>query len=146
MIQQNRIIDQAKLLCVRQKERLTKPRLEVLKIIAMSSKPMGAYAILKKLGKVIDSPKPPTVYRAIKFWQQKGFIHRIESLNAYITSSTGHQHQSTQFMICNNCGVVIETNICDLAESLKNSTINNKFKPLSWNLEIHGLCAQCQSE
>ena len=142
---QSNILQQAELFCVRHKERLTKPRLEVLKIIAASAKPLGAYEILEQLGNVIQFPKPPTAYRAIEFWQQKGFIHRIESLNAYVLCHAEHQHRGGQFMICDDCGVVIEAHICELPEPLKHSAANNTFMPSSWNLEIHGLCAQCQS-
>ena len=140
---QNEVIHQAKLFCARHKERLTKPRLEVLKIIASSSKPLGAYKILEKLGNVVQSPKPPTAYRAIEFWQRKGFIHRIESLNAYVICRVGHQHQGGLFMICNDCGVVIETHTRDMPEPLKNSAAKNTFKPSSWSIEIHGQCGLC---
>ena len=142
---QNNIVDQAKLFCVRHKERLTKPRLEVLKIIAASPRPLGAYEILEKLGKILHSPKPPTAYRAIQFWQRKGFIHRIESLKAYVVCNADHRHAGGHFMICDDCGVVIETHIRDLPETFKNSEENNTFSPSSWNVEIHGLCGKCQS-
>jgi Fur family zinc uptake transcriptional regulator len=81
--------------CEAHKHRLTEPRLAVLKIIAESAKPLGAYEILEKLGKTIKNPKPPTAYRAIEFWQEHGFIHRIESLNAYIACEAGHQHKGS---------------------------------------------------
>ncbi len=139
-----KILEQAKLFCLEKNERLTKPRLEVLKIIASSSRPIGAYEILEKLGKVIEDPKPPTAYRAIKFWEQSRFIHRIESLSAYVACHAGHRHKGGQFMICDDCGVVIETHICELPKPLKNHAVKNTFMPSSWNVEIHGLCHQCQ--
>ncbi|MEM6811426.1 MAG: Fur family transcriptional regulator [Pseudomonadota bacterium] len=123
--------------------RLTKPRLEVLKIISSSAKPIGAYEVLEKLGSAIKNPKPPTVYRAIDFWKDQGFIHRIESLNAYVACEAGHRHKGSQFMICNDCGLVIETHLCELPEALKNSTIENTFAPSRWNFEIHGVCKDC---
>ncbi|MEM1283173.1 MAG: Fur family transcriptional regulator [Chlamydiota bacterium] len=138
------IITHAETFCIQQKERLTKPRLEVLKIVAASSKPMGAYEILKKLERVIDVPKPPTVYRALDFWVEKGFLHRIESLNAYVTCSAGHRHQGSQFMICDDCGIVIEAHLCQLPQALKERAMENTFKPTNWNVEIHGLCVHCQ--
>ena len=79
--------------CEEHKHRLTQPRVEVLKIISSSKKPLGAYEILDRLDGVMKNPKPPTVYRAIEFWQQIGFIHRIESLNAYDACEAGHQHK-----------------------------------------------------
>lgn len=141
--QQNKVVHQAKLFCARHKERLTKPRLEVLKIIASSSKPLGAYKTLEKLGEVVQSPKPPTAYRAIEFWQRKGFIHRIESLNAYVICRVGHRHKGGLFMICDDCGAVIETHIRDMPEPLKDSATKNTFTPSNWSIEIHGLCSWC---
>ena len=140
------LIEQAKSYCLQRKERLTLPRLEVLKIIAQNSKPIGAYEILAKLGEIIASPKPPTAYRAIDFWQQHEFIHRIESLNAYVVCHADHHHKGSQFMICDACGIVIETHTCRLPSPFKDKVEQNGFTPTSWNLEIHGLCALCQSE
>ncbi|MEM7197928.1 MAG: Fur family transcriptional regulator [Pseudomonadota bacterium] len=145
MTEQGDILRQAELFCMRHKERLTKPRLEVLKIIAASPKPLGAYEILEKLGRVIHAPKPPTAYRAIEFWQKKEFVHRIESLNAYVACHAEHRHKGGQFMICDDCGTTIEIHICDLPEPLKDSAARNVFTPSSWNVEVHGHCAQCQS-
>ena len=137
------LLDKASEYCKTHKLRLTDPRLEVLKIIASASKPIGAYDILEKLGKTLDNPKPPTVYRAIEFWQEHHFIHRIESLNSYVSCTAGHQHKGSQFMICNDCGDVAEAHLCELPKSLQETTDKSTFKPERWNFEIHGLCGKC---
>ena len=139
----NVLIDQAELYCQKHKYRLTNPRLEVLKIIASHDKPVGAYQVLEELSKILENPKPPTVYRAIEFWQNHNFIHRIESLNAFVVCRAAHQHSGSQFMICDNCGVVIETHLCNMPESLKNCANKKSFVPSKWNLEIHGQCKEC---
>lgn len=137
------VIKKASHFCEKNKHRLTEPRLAVIKIIASSTKPISAYEILEKLGKVKSNPKPPTVYRAIEFWQEAGFIHRIESLNAYVTCEAGHQHNGSQFMICDHCGMVIEKHLCEIPESLKDSTADDAFVPSRWYFEIHGICKKC---
>ena len=130
--------------CLKNKHRYTKPRENVLKIIAMSNKPLKAYDILKRLALITKNPKPPTAYRAIEFWEKYNFIHRIESLNAYATCNQGHTHAGTQFLICNDCGKVMESNlIIDLPKILQKTTPKNAFKALRWNLEINGICNQC---
>ena len=129
--------------CLENNHRLTKPRIDVLKIIIKSKKPIKAYDILKKLSKTIKNPKPPTAYRAIDFWLKHNFIHRIESLSAYKACDSDHLHKGSQFLICNGCGKVIESHICELPNAIKNSTIKNTFKPTSWNFEINGVCGQC---
>jgi len=58
--------------CIAQKQRVTEPRIEVLKIIAASVKPLGAYEVLQHLGEKINNPKPPTAYRAIDFGRNMG--------------------------------------------------------------------------
>lgn len=129
--------------CAANKLRLTSPRLHVLKIIYSNKKPLKAYDVLKQLGKVIKNPKPPTAYRAIEFWKKNNFIHRIESLNAYTSCSERHTHEGSQFMICNDCGIVIESHLCELPEILKKNIKKNAFKPSSWNLEVNGVCGEC---
>jgi len=133
----------AEIFCEANKYRFTKPRAEVLKIILSSHKPLGAYDILERLAKTINNPKPPTAYRAIDFWQEHGFVHKIESLSAYIACDADHRHQGSQFIICDNCGISIETHLCALPKEFKNSVLENAFTPSSWNLEIHGLCIKC---
>ena len=139
MFNEKKIID----ICKTNKWRLTEPRLKVLKIISLSNRPIKAYDILKKLGDLIKNPKPPTAYRAIEFWEKHNFIHRIESLNAYAVCNKKHTHNGSQFLICNDCGKVIESDLFDLPQILKKSTQNNAFKPLRWSLEINGTCNQC---
>jgi Fur family zinc uptake transcriptional regulator len=129
--------------CAAHKHRLTEPRLEVLKIIATSKKPLGAYDILEQLSKTIRDPKPPTAYRAIEFWQEQGFIHRIESLNAYVICEAGHHHSGSQFMICGSCGDVTEAHLCDLPKDFKKTLATKGFTAKSWNMELHGTCGAC---
>ena len=139
------ILSEARKYCETHRQRLTEPRLEVLKIISKSKKPLGAYEVLQQLGKVINNPKPPTAYRAIEFWQKLGFIHRIESLNSYVACEAGHQHQGSQFMICENCKNVTETHLCKLPEDLQRSVQEKGFTPAKWNIELHGTCSNCSS-
>ena len=129
--------------CIKNKHRYTKPREKVLKIIASSKKPLKAYDVLKQLALVLKDPKPPTAYRAIEFWEKYNFIHRIESLNAYSLCEADHLHQGSQFLICNQCGDVIESHICEIPRIIKKKIEKNIFSPKSWNLEVKGVCSKC---
>lgn len=137
------ILKKAQLFCETYKHRATEPRLAVLSIVAASEKPLGAYDILERLGKTIKNPKPPTVYRAIEFWAEHGFIHRIESINAYVTCEAGHQHRSAQFMVCNDCGRAIEAHVCELPTAFQEQARTHRFLPDTWSLEIRGRCGDC---
>ena len=128
--------------CKRNKYRLTSPRLEVLKIICESKKPIKAYEILKQLGSIFANPKPPTVYRSIEFWKKNNFIHRIESLNAFAACEVSHKYTGGNFMICDGCGKVTEY-VFELPDLLKDKIKNQSFKMSKWNLEINGTCKNC---
>ena len=129
--------------CIKNKHRYTKPRENVLKIISSSNRPIKAYHVLKQLAKVLKNPKPPTAYRAIEFWERYNFIHRIESLNAFYVCEAEHLHSGSQFLICNQCGEVTESHICEIPKIIKEKIEKNIFSAKSWNLEVKGVCAKC---
>jgi Fur family zinc uptake transcriptional regulator len=137
------LLDKAFKHCVNHGYRFTNPRARVLKILADETKPLGAYDILQRLANEVDKPNPPTVYRAIQFWHQEGFIHCIDSLKSYVACSNGHHIGQTQFLICNQCGFVKEldsvidfTPVMQTAKSLQFSILNS-------TVELKGVCAKC---
>lgn len=129
--------------CAEQGLRFTDPRRHVLEIIASANKPLGAYDVLEHLARHIENPKPPTAYRAIEFLVEHGFVHRIESLNAYVVCGTDHRHIGSQFLVCDGCGDVIEAHLCHLPQDLEKQVNAQDFKVNRWNAEIHGLCGGC---
>ncbi len=129
--------------CKESRIRCTPSRIIVLEIIASSNQPIGAYDIIEEIGKVTEKPKPTTVYRAIDFLQDHGFIHKIESLSAFVVCHAGHSHDGSQFIICTDCGAVEEVHLCDLPKFLKQKFKSTGFQINHWNAEIHGTCEQC---
>ena len=139
-----KLIKELKKFCTEKGMRYTPPRHMTLETIAASPRPVGAYDVMEEMGKITDKPKPTTVYRAINFLQQHGFIHKIESLNAFVACHAGHTHEGSQFMVCNDCGIVEEVHLCHLPKDLKNEVDYTGFKMAHWNTEIHGTCQSCQ--
>ncbi|MFP4098068.1 MAG: Fur family transcriptional regulator [Alphaproteobacteria bacterium] len=123
--------------------RITAPRVHAYEIVLGEKKPVTAYDVLNKLGKHLDNPKPPTAYRALDFLTQHGFIHRIESLNAYVPCTTDHKHTGSQFLICKECGRVEDVHLCTIPPSLDKKILSAAFKPEYWNFEVNGLCSRC---
>ena len=121
--------------CEENKHRLSLPRLEVLKIIGASKRPIKAYDILNKLGEIIPNPKPPTAYRAIEFWLKHNFIHKIESLN-FTRCSAEHFHNGSHFMICDDCGDVIESHSLEVPELLRQNTKKLHLFPKNGTLRL----------
>jgi Fur family zinc uptake transcriptional regulator len=139
------MIKEARQFCEENGHRMTPPREHVLQIVAEAEKPLGAYDILQRLAAHLDNPKPPTAYRAIEFWQEHRFIHRIESLNAYVSCHAGHQHSGSQYMICDDCGKAEEIHMCHIPDALEKKAQAGGFQVKSWNTELHGQCLDCAS-
>lgn len=137
------LIEKAEAHCEQNGLRLTDPRRQVLRILMEAQKPLGAYDILKQLAQHAKTPKPPTVYRAIQFWCEEGFIHCIDSLKAYVACPHGHHIGEAQFFICKDCGDVSEdTGVID-RQALEVSAKKRDFIIKTCTTEIKGICAGC---
>jgi len=123
--------------------RLTEPRLAAFKSVFNAKTPISAYDVLDQMGATIKNPKPPTAYRALEFLEEHGFVHRIESLNAYVSCDVNHKHDGSQFMICDLCKKVEEIHLCSLPSALENKVSAENFTLHHWNVEVHGICAKC---
>jgi Fur family zinc uptake transcriptional regulator len=134
------IIAQAARYCADHGHRFTAPRENVLAIVTGAQKPLSAYQIIEKMP---DGTQPPTVYRALEFWESEGFIHRIGSIGLYAACHAGHRHNGAQFMVCDECGGVEEAHLCDLPPDLAALADNSRFTVARWNLELHGTCRNC---
>lgn len=70
---------------------------------------ISAYDLLDLLREAEPQAKPPTVYRALDFLLEQGFVHKVESTNSYVLCHLFDQptHTSAMF-ICDRCGAVKE--------------------------------------
>ena len=140
----NQILERAYRHCINNGYRFTLPRQHVLKILLDHAKPMGAYDILQKFPSTLGKQNPPTVYRAIKFWYQEGFIHCIDSLKAYIACCHGNHVGQSTFLICAQCEYVKEFDNCIDFSLVKNSADQISFQIKSYTVEVRGICKSCQ--
>lgn len=133
----------AEAICQQQGLRFTPIRQKVLKLIWENHQAIKAYDILECLQLEDKSAKPPTAYRALDFLLENGFIHRIESLNAYIgCPHPEHTHQF-QLLICEHCGTVIELDEPELSELVLTKVAKHNFQIKQQVFEVHGLCSRC---
>src|SRR5215468_10244444 len=139
----------AEALCVKRGERLTPMRRQVLEVLAASHKPLGAYEIIDLVAARGPSPASPrpapiTIYRALDFLTAQGFVHRIESRNAFLACINNHASDApVVFLICEHCGKVGEAPSAAVAESLNAAAKSAGFTPKAPVIEITGVCAHC---
>ncbi|WP_131778650.1 Fur family transcriptional regulator [Legionella bozemanae] len=138
------LLDKAYKHCIKHGYRFTEPRERVLKILVEERTPLGAYEILQKLSEQTENPKPPTVYRAIQFWHQEGFIHCIDSLKSYVACLHGDHMGQAQFLICSHCGFVKELESVVDFSAVTEFANSIQFSIINCTVEIKGLCARCK--
>ena len=140
---------------------LTAIRREVLALLYRSPKGVKAYDLLELLrvdnarvdqvrrdgGPDEDSAgaaAPPTVYRALDFLLANGFIHKLESVNAFVACHHPNTAQhSVPFLICNRCHSAVELEDREVVAALDERARALGFVPQAQTLEVHGICARC---
>ncbi|MDE0113863.1 MAG: Fur family transcriptional regulator [Albidovulum sp.] len=124
----------------RQGQRIQK---EVLVILRRHLIPRSAYDVLGELRQISPKIAPPTVYRALAALTQRGRVHRLESLNAFIACQCDQHQNASILSICDDCGTVEESVAPDLVEELSGIAGQSGFAPTRHVIEVHGLCASC---
>lgn len=126
--------------------RLTPIRARVLGLIADAGQPVKAYDLLDKVreGEGPGAAAPPTVYRALDFLLANGFIHKLQSVNAFVACHhpSSAQH-SVPFLICDRCHAAVELEDEAVVAALDARARALGFEPQAQTLEVHGLCADC---
>lgn len=131
--------------CVSRGLRLTPLRAQVLGLVAAAGKPIKAYDLLDQMKSESGSTAPPTVYRALDFLLEQGFIHRLASVNAFVSCHHPQVRHSVPFLICDNCQNALELEDERIADLLDQQAKALGFTPRAQTLEVHGLCASCQA-
>ncbi|EGA72362.1 putative zinc uptake regulation protein [Vibrio sinaloensis DSM 21326] len=141
------LVKQIEEICATRGVRLTTQRKRVFELICSSPKASSAYELLEELKQTEPQAKPPTVYRALDFLMEQGFIHRVESTNSYIQcgSCNAHKHYS-HMLICDKCSNVIELQDDSLVALLVNNAEEHGFTITNHVIESHGVCKNCASE
>jgi Fur family zinc uptake transcriptional regulator len=139
------VLAHAEAACVERGERFTALRRLVLQAVASSHKPLGAYKIMDLLARGRRRPAPVTVYRALDFLMKHGFVHRIESRNAYFACARNHDDEAiVAILVCESCGAVGEASTAAMGQLVAGVARKAGFKPSMSVIEIAGTCANCR--
>lgn len=125
--------------------RLTPIRRAVLDALKAAPGPRGAYDLADALGAAAGRRiAPVTVYRALDFLVEHGFVHRLASRNAYLPCPHRHgPEEAVTFLICEGCGRAEEVEAGEVAAALTAAAGARGFTPHHQMVEVSGLCAAC---
>ncbi|GKS70109.1 Fur family transcriptional regulator, zinc uptake regulator [Nitrosomonas sp. PY1] len=129
--------------------KLTNKRKNVLTILLESTIPLSAYEIAEKYRFHFNEALPVmSVYRMLDFLIHERLVHKLETAGQYMSCehiTCDHQHETPQFLICDQCGSVKEIGIKKhIMNELALSIQNTGFKLTHQQLELHGVCEHCQ--
>ena len=130
--------------CAEEGERFTGLRRQVLELVWAEHKPAKAYDLLKKLSDIRSGVAPTTIYRTLDFLQERGLVHKIESLNAYVGCSQPNAEHSGHFLICDACSEIKEIENKKISVWLERAAQDEEFKITTETVELHGLCNRCR--
>ena len=129
------------------RDTLTKNQARVLEKLEAATGPLSAYTLLDQLREQ-GFRAPLQVYRALDGLMKGGFVHRLESLNAFVACAGqhDHSHRMTAFAICDTCGQVSEFSDHAVGEQLDEWVGANGFVAKKAVIEFRGTCAKCLAE
>lgn len=139
-------LDIAEQNCLENGLRFTPLRRQVLEIVWGRHAPIGAYEILDELRSESRAAAPPTVYRALEFLVEHGFVHKIESLNAFVGCDRPGDDHVGQFLICGTCQQVGELDDPDIAKLIAKKAKSVGFDVSHQTIEIRGQCGNCAGD
>lgn len=142
-------LEHAASICREKNLRFTEIRRTVLKIITREQKPVKAYDILdefeqlEKKNQKVGVAKPPTVYRALDFLLENRFIHRLNTLNAFIGCTHPSKHPECFFVICSKCNTVEEYCSKNISTAVEQVGKDRGFQLKRTVVEMEGVCKDC---
>lgn len=120
-----------------------KMQAEVLALLRRHRAPMSAYEVLGRLRQGKLRLAPPTIYRALAALTERGRVHRLESLNAFMACQCDQHRHDSILAICDDCGSVEENLSPSLLDELSGIASKSGFVPTRHVIEVHGQCANC---
>jgi Fur family zinc uptake transcriptional regulator len=125
---------------------LTPARQRILDVLCAAKAPLGAYDMIDRLAEATGKRLAPvSVYRALEFLVDNGFVHRLSSRNAYLACWHGHRaREPVAFLICDACGSVSEATSQSMMECLAGLAEASGFATRTQVIELTGTCAMCR--
>jgi Fur family transcriptional regulator, zinc uptake regulator len=115
----------------------------ILEALRGANRPLTAYQVLDRV-KTCGISAPVSVYRALRSLAQNGFVHRIETLNAYTICTHPNHDGPAVFEICEQCGTVREICSQGIQSWIDELAGPTGFTVRASNIELLGNCIECR--
>jgi Fur family transcriptional regulator, ferric uptake regulator len=122
-------------------QRITAPRLEILKILRKNHHPLTITEIHKKLKTNYDLA---TVYRTVNLFLKIRLVSEIDFKDEFKRYELVYDRHHHHHVICRKCRKVEDVDACILQEVEKDLK-KKGYKEISHSLEFFGVCEECQA-
>ena len=116
----------------------------VLALLRKNRGALTAYEVLNELKAFNSKIAPPTVYRALNALAERGQVHRLESMKAYVACRSAKQQHRPVLLVCEQCGQVEESPAPQVMSALSDVTGQTGFTSTHQMIELHGRCISCR--
>ena len=137
-------LDTLEAICRIRGGRMTRSRRAVLAELLDAAKPMTAYELLDAIRADDGSATPASIYRTLDFLLEHGLVHRLETTKSFVACEHPDHAHAGQFLICRQCGTVVETEDRRLDNATKHLSQRLGFAVEQKTVELTGTCATCQ--
>ena len=141
-----RILAAMEAICRQRGGRMTRQRRAVLGKLVDSKRPLSAYELRALLLPEDPSITPASVYRCLDFLVEHGLVHRLETTRAFVVCGQPDHPHAVQFLICRQCGTVVEAEDTRIAAATERLGQRLGFALDQRTVELTGLCATCKTE
>ena len=125
--------------------RVTLPRVQVIRTLAMADKPLSAYGIHQEIiasGARVDVV---SVYRILETLAKLCLIHHVGIVDGYMACKLDDTHESeAEHVVCTECGRVTELPLPPAVTDTTNGQLMALgFSPKQTRVEILAVCPNC---
>jgi Fur family zinc uptake transcriptional regulator len=125
--------------------KVTRPRKQVLKVLAGVQEPVSPYDIQDILSKKGEHLNHVTIYRILDLFCDLNLAHKVLLLNGFVKCSLGKKEGCHRFMVCRQCGALREFADKALCEEENEIAQDLGFHSEQHFSEFSGICSDCQS-
>jgi Fur family zinc uptake transcriptional regulator len=146
-----RALADAERACQERALRLTAKRKRLMQTLFERPVPQSAYDLAEAYRQDHGEEIPVmSVYRILDAFMEAGITHKLRSTNNFIACrhiACDHPHAASQFLICDQCGLVQELEIADgELKQLDRKARAKGFYLGHKQFEMHGLCGRCHDK
>jgi len=126
--------------------RITRQRIQVVRILAASHRSQSAYAIHEQIVSANGKIDVVSVYRILSTLQELGLVHRVGIADGFIPCRIEGEHAGrVQHLVCRSCGCVTEMSLPEsVVETAVRRSQEDGFAVDDIRLEMLGTCAHCR--